>query len=80
MYDGMSDDIAIMDRYADTCKGGFFHGAWSRLRAKLVETDCAATNRPSTPCPHLWVGTDGVHCVVLNQCIHPDVNEWARHA
>ncbi|MDD5050981.1 MAG: hypothetical protein PHV93_04585 [Candidatus Pacebacteria bacterium] len=27
-------------------------------------------------CPYFWYGTDGVHCVVIHQCNHPNKEKW----
>jgi len=46
---------------------------------KLVEEKFTSTNSAMVPCPHLWIGTDGVHHTIINQCNHPLVKDWAQH-
>jgi hypothetical protein len=45
----------------------------------LVGGQKPSTNTAMVPCPHLFVGTDGVHHSIINQCNHPDVCQWAQH-
>ena len=39
--------------------------AWSRLKEKINKI----------PCPHFFNSTDGVHCVLINRCNHPDADK-----
>ena len=46
---------------------------------KLAEALKPSHNSAMVPCPHLWIGTDGVHHTIINQCNHPLVKDWAQH-
>ena len=31
---------------------------------------------PTTRCPHFSKETDGIHCVVIGRCCHPNNEKW----
>jgi hypothetical protein len=65
----INPDNALIDTLCNAARIG-----WELLHTK-ERANIPATGQ-SAPCPHLFKGTDGVHCVIVNQCNHPDVGKW----
>ena len=67
--------VKVLDN-SNICYAADLWAAWQTVKAELAQR---ADNSAMVPCPHLWIGTDGVHHTIINQCNHPLVKDWAQH-
>jgi hypothetical protein len=72
MANGLRQQLDMLHGLAgDIC------GALLKLRSSAPS---ASDNISVMPCPHFFNGTDGVHCVLIDRCNHPDREQWRASA